>query len=239
MIKAIFFDLDGTLLRMSLDSFRNHYFQILVEKGYQLGFKDKQKFGECMFAGIKRMTDNDGSKLNEEVFWDCFAEYFGKDSLIYKKDFDAFYKDEFTCLKEYAEENKYAKDIINFIKSKNLMTVLATNPYFPVSGQETRINFIPLSYSDFDYVTAYSNSTYCKPNVKYFKEVMNKLSLKSDEIIYFGNDVKEDFLPATSLGIKTYLVKGYILYHDIDVSSLKDYEEIEMSDVILKIKSHL
>ena len=63
-MKTILFDLDGTLLPLSMDNFRKVYFPLLVKKGMELGIdKDKMKMG--VMGGLKAMAENDGSRTNE------------------------------------------------------------------------------------------------------------------------------------------------------------------------------
>jgi hypothetical protein len=57
--------------------------------------------------------------------------------------------------------------------------------------------------------------------------------LKPEEVILFGNNNYEDGDCASSLGIKTYLVKGYIIYNP---KAKGTYEEIEMKDIIPTIE---
>jgi FMN phosphatase YigB (HAD superfamily) len=46
-----------------------------------------------------------------------------------------------------------------------------------------------------------------KPNPKFFKYVLHDLKLKPQEVIYVGNDLINDVLPAKKLGIRTIFVK--------------------------------
>ena len=62
-----------------------------------------------------------------------------------------------------------------------------------------------LSRADFEVITTYETYHYCKPNPKYFQEVMEKFGLNPKECLMVGNDVQED-LTIRSLGVKTYLL---------------------------------
>ena len=80
MLKAIFFDLDGTLLPLDEDEFIKAYFGLLCKKFVPLGY-DKDELIAGIWQGTKLMMTNDGKKTNEQVFWD----YFYKNSVKIKK----------------------------------------------------------------------------------------------------------------------------------------------------------
>lgn len=54
-------------------------------------------------------------------------------------------------------------------------------------------------------ITTYETYRYCKPNLEYFKNILDEFSLKPAECLMVGNDVEED-LVVRKLGVKTYLV---------------------------------
>lgn len=232
MLKTVLFDLDGTLLRINEEDFVKKYLHLLYEKVSHLGY-EKNELISTIYAGLKMMYVNDGKRSNEEVFWNVFLNHYGNERIKDKETFNDFYENEFKQLKDVCVNNPYAKEIIDFCKKNVENVILSTNPFFPRAGQLTRISFLDLKESDFTYITDYSNSSFCKPNPLYFQSILNKYNLKSDECILFGNNDFEDGFCASSIGIKTYLVKGYIIY---DKRSTQSYNEIEMSDVIKTIE---
>ncbi len=210
MLKAIFFDLDGTLLRIREDQFAELYFRLMGEKMKAYGY-DPELIKKAFYQGTYRMMTNDGSRTNEEVFWSYFESVYPnarKDLSI----FQSFYTEEFRQLDEITEKTIGSKRIVSFVKKKGLLPVLSTNPIFPMVGQETRLSFLGLMAEDFAFVTSYENSSYCKPNPKYFQSLLTRFSLRPEEVIVFGNNDFEDGDCASALGIKVYLVEGYLIH---------------------------
>lgn len=205
MIKAVLFDLDGTLLPMNEDEFTERYFGLLCKKLMPLGY-DKDELVKTIWAGTKAMIKNDGTKTNEEVFWNVFVGVYGEGKIKDKALFDEFYLNEFKQSKMFCGENPLARETIDFVKSKGLKLILASNPVFPRNGMITRLGFVGLDADDFDYITGYENSHYTKPNPKYFEEILKNYNLKANEVVMFGNSENEDYLPASAVGIKAYLV---------------------------------
>lgn len=232
MIKAILFDLDGTLLPMDEDEFTKYYFKLLCKKLEPYGY-DAEKIVSVIWAGTKAMIKNDGSKTNEEVFWQTYASYFGEEKLEDKKFIDEFYINEFRETQKICGENPFAKTLVCTARQHRLKTILATNPLFPKTGILTRLSFIGLGADDFESITSYEFCHYAKPNSKYYKEILKANNLMPEEVIMFGNSEKEDYIPATSIGIKTYLVGEFGKLPD-DTQPRITFDEVK--DIIKSLK---
>jgi FMN phosphatase YigB (HAD superfamily) len=235
MIKAIFFDMDGTLLGMDETKFTKLYFHFLSEKLKPYGY-DQTKLLNAIMKGLERMYLNDGKKTNEDVFWQCFNEIYGEDKKKDMEVFRSFYLNEFANTKIATTQNPYAKEIVSFCRKNFDYTILSTNPIFPAEAQQTRMSFVGLKPSDFDFVTDYSNSSYCKPNPKFFSFLLDKFHLRPEEVILFGNDYVEDGDCASFLGIKVYLINGCLLKRE---KSKTDYPIVEMNQVIDVLKKEM
>ena len=94
MLKAVFFDLDGTLLPLDEEKFTKLYFGLMCQRMAPFGY-NKEELINVIWSGTKKMYLNDGTKTNEEVFWDEFVKFYGVDKLQDKETIDEFYKEEF------------------------------------------------------------------------------------------------------------------------------------------------
>ena len=135
MIKAILFDLDGTLLPMDQDYFIATYLKGLAAKLAPYGY-DPEAFMKGMWAGVKAMILNDGTKTNEEVFWAVFCDIVGKNAREDEPIFDEFYRTEFQEYKSLCGFNEKAAQTVNLLKEKGYRVALATNPLFPSIATE-------------------------------------------------------------------------------------------------------
>lgn len=228
MLKAVFFDLDGTLLPMDENEFTNVYFHKLYEKVKDIGY-NKDELIKTVWDGTKMMYKNDGSITNEEAFWDYFVKVYGSEKLKDKDIFDNFYLNEFKTTKNVCKDNPIAKDIVKYAKDKTGIVVLSTNPIFPYNGTITRMSFVGLKEEDFDFITAYENSNFTKPNPNYFKTLLDKFNLKGEEVILFGNNDIEDYMCAKMCGIDCYLVGDNLI---IDKDKNINAPKIKMDEVI-------
>lgn len=208
-IKAILFDLDGTLLPMDQEEFMKIYFGQLAICLAPFGYEPKQLV-DSVWAGTRAMVKNDGSKTNEEAFWTKFSELYGKDCRKDEPIFDAFYRKEFVKAKEACGFQPKAKEIIEFLKAQGKIVILATNPLFPQIATENRIRWAGLSKEDFLFYTTYEYSSYCKPNPKYYEEILERAGLLPEECLMVGNDVREDMVAAT-VGMHVFLLTDCLL----------------------------
>ena len=230
--KVIFFDLDGTLLPMD-ERFDEQYFKLLCKRLAPLGY-DSDNVIKSVWAGTKAMMKNDGSKTNEQVFWDEYAKINGEASRADEKLFREFYENDFEGIKEVCGFDPNAKLIIEELKSLGYRLVLATNPLFPRVATEMRIMWAGLEPSDFEIVTVYEDSKFCKPNLKYFEDLCEKLGVLPEECLMVGNDVEDD-MPAANLGMKVFLILGCLLHGD--GKDLSFYPQGNLQDLIKFIKN--
>lgn len=210
MIKAVMFDLDGTLLPMNEEEFTRGYFGLLYKNAAPFGY-EKDEFIKTVLTGTHLMRKNDGKATNEEVFWKYFASVYGEDKLKDKAIFDKFYLTDFAKTKAFCSENPKAKEIVDYCRKKAEKVIVASNPLFPKEAMEWRLKFAGLEPDCFDYISEYANSSYSKPNPLFLKEVLDKNELKPDEVVYFGNSEIEDGRPAEELGIKVFMVGDYVV----------------------------
>ena len=235
-IKAVLFDLDGTLLPLDQDKFVMHYLGLLAKRLALIGY-DKDKLMKVMWAGVGAMVKNDGICTNEEIFWKVFTDAFGQESLNDKPFIDEFYENEFNQISKVCGFAKEAKEIVEFVKEKGKLPVLATNPLFPHMATENRMRWAGLEPKMFAAYTTYEDCHYCKPNPKYYEELLQKLELKPEECIMVGNDFDEDILATEKLGMQGFLLTDCLLnrgekdisgYLQGDFTALKEYLEKNM-----------
>ena len=79
-IKAVLFDLDGTLLPMDQDVFLKSYLGLLSKKLAPIGY-DPKTLVEAIWQGTGAMIKNNGDTTNEVVFWNEFCKIFGNNAV--------------------------------------------------------------------------------------------------------------------------------------------------------------
>lgn len=208
MIKTVLFDLDGTLLPMDQEEFIKTYFYELTKRMQKVGFEPGQ-LTKWVWEGTRAMMVNDGQVTNREVFYKVFEKISGHQSDKYEPVFDQFYKEEFDSVKRILGPSYGQKEMIDELQQKGIRVILATAPVFPRVAVETRLSWIGLASDDFDYITSYENSTYCKPNPAYYQEIFDKNGCDPKECLMVGNNARED-TGAAKLGADMFLLTDYL-----------------------------
>ena len=190
-ITTVLFDLDGTLLPMDQDLFVKAYFKGLAARLTLHGYEPHALI-DSIWKGTAAMVANDGSRTNEEAFWNYFASVFGEDARKDEPKFREFYETEFQNVQKVCGYTPAAREVIDQVHQMGYQAVLATNPIFPAIATKSRMRWAGLAPSDFEFYTTYENSTCCKPNPAYYTEILTKLGLRPEECVMVGNDAIED-----------------------------------------------
>lgn len=227
-IKVVLFDLDGTLLPMDQEVFVKTYFGLLAKRMTQFGY-EPEKLIKTIWQGTKAMMKNDGSRLNEEVFWNVLVSVYGKECLDSQPVFDEFYHNEFIGVKDICGFNPLAKEAVERIKQAGYRVALATQPIFPRIATENRVEWAGLQMSDFELVTTYENIGFTKPVPEYYMEVCSRLGVTPSECLMVGNDVDDDMV-TEQLGMQTFLLTDCLINNS--GKDISRYSQGSLADLI-------
>ena len=232
-IEVVLFDLDGTLLPMDQDVFVQTYFGLLAKNLSNYGYEPK-KLIESIWLGTKSMIMNDGKQTNEKVFWNTMSNIYGPNVINDESKFESFYINDFPLVKNSCGFDKRANEVIKFLKSKGYRLILATNPIFPRIATEQRIKWAGLDINDFEFVTTYENSSFSKPNLKYYLEILEKNDCKVENCLMVGNDVAEDMI-VNKLGVDVFLLtRDLINKNNEDISNYPNGNYDDLLEYVCK-----
>ena len=235
-IKAVLFDLDGTLLPMDQEVFVKAYFKGIATKLAPYGYESETLI-KNIWAGTGAMIKNRGPDTNETAFWNFFKKVYGEEVIKDEPVFDSFYRNEFDNVKTVCEFNPLAEKTVKTLKSMGLRLILATNPIFPAVATECRMNWAGLDANDFEFYTTYENSVYSKPNPAYFTDLLHRFDLAPCEVLVFGNNTFEDGECALGAGIKCFVIETEDLIESDKATH--DFERIKITEVIDTINKHI
>lgn len=231
MIKAVLFDLDGTLLPMDQEVFVKDYLGRLAAYLAPYGY-EPQKLADTIWKGVGAMVMNDGSCRNEVRFWQAFTASFGEERLKDRPLIEEFYRTEFQKVQKSCGYDPEAAELIRTLKEAGYRLILATNPIFPAAATESRIRWAGLEPSDFEFRTTYENVSYSKPNPDYYREILTICALRAEECLMAGNDAGEDMV-AEKLGMKVFLLTAGLISRGMDISR---YPQGNFKDLLLYLK---
>ena len=204
MLKAVLFDLDGTLLPMDQDVFTKAYFKLLARKLAPRGY-EPETLVSAVWRGTGAMVQNDGSRSNEAAFWKDFSAFYGDRVMDDRPLFEDFYAHDFQQARASCGFTPEAARVVRMLKEAGVRVTLATNPIFPAIATESRIRWAGLSPEDFELYTTYENIGWCKPNPDYYREILRRMQLTPRDCLMVGNDVGED-MAAEKLGMGVFLL---------------------------------
>lgn len=214
MIKAVLFDLDGTLLPLDQNEFIKAYFKGLVTALTPLG-EDPKSLEAAVWQGTYAMIKNNGEKTNEAAFFDYFSSICPDvDTERFRSLAESYYATEYKKLNALTHPTPLAREAVSLAAREGRRVVLATNPLFPAEAQNVRIGFAGLSPDDFSFVTTYTSDSYAKPNPEYYLSICERLGVKPEECLMVGNDEAEDMHAASSVGMSCYLIDDCALRSD-------------------------
>ncbi len=207
---AILFDLDGTLLPMDYNAFMKGYFKMLSAAVAPCGYSYETLI-PAMWKGVGAMVKNDGKMSNSDRFWQVFSGIFGEKVFDDIPTFDNFYRTDFHNAVAFTSPTSLAQKIVDAARANANKVILATNPLFPRVAIEARLSWTGLTPGDFDLITDYENSGFCKPNPQYFTDIAKKMGIDPKNSLMVGNNTLEDAFASMSAGFSCYLITDCLI----------------------------
>ncbi len=204
MVKAILFDLDGTLTQMDQEEFMNNYVGLLAPRFKQLISPDKfaKQIGRSIDIMIKEPKEG---KSNLQVFFEDFTKATGVSFNTLWPIFEAFYIEDFPALRCLVRTNPLGKQVVDSAIQQGYTVAIASNPVMPLIAIEERIRWAGLTPEVFTVVPSLESFHYCKPQLGFYEELAQRLGLVPSECLMVGNHPVEDLI-AEKIGMKTFLV---------------------------------
>lgn len=220
--KAVFFDLDGTLLPMEGDVFIKRYFEELPKFLLQEGFEDPKPVLNAVNDGTRTMfKPHEG--LNMDVFWKVFEQSCGLSRSEFEPVMERFYtSDFFNSIGRDVERFDDGLSALEAIADKGLPMYLTTLPVFPLQAVEARLSWSGIDPSLFGFITTYDTCTATKPSLDYYRQCLERAGIEEPgDVLMVGNNTLDD-LSILELGCDAYLVTDFLINdNDYDLETVK------------------
>ncbi|OQA41529.1 MAG: 2-deoxyglucose-6-phosphatase [Chloroflexi bacterium ADurb.Bin325] len=203
-IKAVLFDLDGTLLDSNMESFLPVYLKALSARIAHI--LPPQQFVAHLMQATEAMLANDGRATNQEVFAEVFFPLVGRPRAELEPLFDAFYAEDFPKLSGITRRKPEARPVVELALALGHDTAITTNPLFPATAIRQRMAWAGVDDLPYRWVTSYENSRYCKPNLRFFDDVIARLGHRPEECLVVGDEHMD--MVAAAVGCPTFLIPG-------------------------------
>lgn len=209
MVRAVLFDLDGTLLELDLERFLARYFGALrtVAVGHAGAERADLVMGAIQDA-VRAMCEPHPDLTNQAVFDAEFGRLSGTAFSDVWPVYERFYAEVFPTLADGAGPALGARNAVEAALTLGLSVAVATNPIFPKMAVEHRIAWAGLGDIAFPVVTTYENMRACKPQPAYFRQVAALLGVDPRDCIMVGDDRFLD-MAAADVGMRTFYVGSH------------------------------
>ena len=206
-LKAILLDLDNTLLSNSMEIFMPAYLQAITRHAAHL-IPPERLISEMMQA-TQAMNENDGTgSTNEEAFASAFYPALGYERAVLEPVFEQFYAKEFSKLQPLTQQRSEARPLVEWGFERGLQVAIATNPLFPRTAIEQRLEWAGIPVIEFDYalVTTYEDMHATKSHPAYYREILAQLGRQPGECLMVGDHWEWDVANAALAGIPAYWI---------------------------------
>ncbi|MGI6704418.1 MAG: HAD family hydrolase [Clostridia bacterium] len=210
MIDTVLFDLDGTLLPMDMEDFLHSYFDAVAKSFHRIS-EPSTLLRNIMKATEYMVRNTEKTKTNQRAFEEEFKRLMGCDIAPLMDRFEVFYTTDFKRIRDTVKPQPLCAKVVETVRDKGYQTVLATNPLFPRIAIEERIRWAGIDVDSFCLITTFEEMHYCKPQIEYYREIMEIIGKGPENCLMVGNDVEEDMV-ARKLGMKTFLVDVHLIH---------------------------
>lgn len=205
MRKALLFDLDGTLLDNSMETFLPPYFSALTQKLADL-VPAEQLIRQLRASTMAMMANEDPLKTNADVFAEDFFPKLGVPAERLMPLFEEFYNKEYCELRVFTKPVEAAGPVLKRAFDLRHPVVIATAPVYPLTALKQRLQWANLGDFPYAFITDYETMHSSKPNPAYYREIAGRLKCAPEDCVMIGNEVQMDILPARRAGMKTYWI---------------------------------
>lgn len=204
-VRAVLFDLDGTLLDIDIEAFIGRYFEAL-------GHLMRHSFPACDGDAVKALSASTHAMMrphpgvtNRVAFHADFLARTGIDLDASWETFERFYAEDFPALRGGCCPMPAAVEAVRAALDLGFKVAVATNPIFPAAAIAHRVEWAGLDGADVHLVTTYETMHATKPHPAYFRETASLLSVPEEACVMVGDDRYLD-MAAADVGMRTYYV---------------------------------
>ena len=204
-LRVVLFDLDGTLLDNDMDAFLTAFLKRFAPHVAHRIAPDV--FVQAWLGAMQEMLRNtDLGLTNQDVFDLSFYPRVGalRDELL--PSIQAFYATSYRSLRSLTCRQPGARETVQAMLDAGLDVVIATNPIFPATAVQQRLEWAGVADLPLALDTSSENMHAAKPSQQYYREILDHMRREPGECLMVGDDFVNDIQPCTRLGLRTYWV---------------------------------
>ncbi len=224
-MNTFLFDLDDTLLKLNWPEFEKAYYGGLASAFAHL--IPAEQVASYIYKSYLYMLEAKDGRTNKEKFYDKMSELAQISATTLSAEESAYYLNEYDKLQGITAAIPDMVASVRLLLEKSYPIIIASQPVFPAIATHKRLAWLGFSPADFLKVTSFETASACKPDLQYYRNLLEECNLEATSCIMVGNDVKEDMV-ATVLGIKGILITDGM----IDSPSEFTYERMSAKEFL-------
>ena len=207
MIKAVFLDLDNTLLHNPDRRFAAEY-RALFDQHFRDALAVDDAASALRQAILSTVGDRPDYQTNHDLLLATLANRLARTRPQVAAALAAFYQGSYQELRALTEPIAGARQLAQCLLDQGLLVAIVTNPLYPEDAILQRIEWAGLAdlIPDFAFITHSECMHFAKPALAYYAETLARVGIEPDEALMVGDLVENDIAPAQALGIHTWQV---------------------------------
>lgn len=209
-MKAVIFDLDGTLTESDLEQAKKRVSEEIARLTSQPSTRVREKMDKI------HHDFNVQGVYDRNVWWDEFGPLSPEEK---QKLTDLYWE----CVIQTTKVKPNAEEVLKTLKERGIILVLLTDHDGKSFSKKKRVSLLPF-ISAFDLVVIAGDDTAeTKPSPSPYVYILERLGLSPEEVLMVGDKPEVDLEGARALGMQTLLVEGdYGTHWDAAVRDLRE-----------------
>ncbi len=202
-VTTVLWDLDGTLV-----GFHERTFGVLMPMVAAAAFADlvpPWRFLKTLKEILPQVRANAGEHTNHELLVHLIAERLDCDREAVDARLRRLAGWGFPLLRRCFYPQPEAATLVGALAARGMRQIVATNPLWPLDTVLARLAWGRIDTARFAFIASGESMSRSKPQVDYFRGLLDLLGLRPQECVMVGNDARNDS-PASALGIPVYLL---------------------------------
>ncbi|MEL6405375.1 MAG: DinB family protein [Chloroflexota bacterium] len=200
MIKAVFLDMDNTLLLNPDKVFAQRFLSLWDDFLSAEGISDaSQRFRNAIRIMGHAQRGNSSN-------WAVTVREMGNDVTDTEALLRRFYAEVYPELASCIAPVDGAADLIYRLREEDYLVVIATNPIYPESAIQQRMAWAGLPTEDgiYEFISSADTMHFAKPDPCYYGELLARVGIEPDEALMVGDSMGNDIRPAQTVGLRTF-----------------------------------